>query len=104
MKKPLIIHPFLFATFPVLSLFAHNYWEIYYDGVVSEALLPITCCLIIIGLMLLGFGKVLKNYKKAGIILSVFTILFFSYGHFYGVMKDFRIILGEVIIGHNKIF
>jgi len=53
--------------------------------------------------MLLGLGKVLKNYKKAGIILSIFTILFFSYGHFFSVMTDLRIVLADGAIGPNKI-
>jgi len=59
--------------------------------------------LIIISLLLSGLGKVLKNYKKAGIIISIFTVLFFSYGHFYRAMKGLEITLGEVIIGPNKI-
>ncbi len=97
MRKPLVIHPFLFAIFPILSLFAHNFWEMsYMSSVTSEVLLPVACMLAVIGLMLLGLGKVLRNYKKAGVILSIFTLLFFTYGHI-------KVVFDGTVIGRHKV-
>lgn len=77
LKKLLVIHPFLFAVFPVLFIFAHNIDEV----PPTDLLLPIS--VISIGTLVLFFSLrlIIKNYNKIGIITSCFLILFFSYGH-----------------------
>ncbi|MFA5239205.1 MAG: sulfatase-like hydrolase/transferase [Phycisphaerae bacterium] len=77
-KKTAVIHPFLLAVYPVLFLYSHNPGEVAF----RETFAPIA---IILGLTLpvwgiLGFA--LKNWKKSGIIVSLFLVLFFSYGNF----------------------
>jgi len=77
LKKLSVIHPFLFALFPILFLFAHNIWEVS----AGDLLLPIL--VVIAGTLILFFSLrlITKSYIKAGIITSLFWVLFFSYGH-----------------------
>ncbi|MCH7883537.1 sulfatase-like hydrolase/transferase [Patescibacteria group bacterium] len=80
MKKPLILHPFLFAIFPILFLFVHNRgWITDY----SEIILPLAAVLGATVLLFFLLTIILKDSKKAGIIVSLFVILFFFYGHLY---------------------
>lgn len=97
MKKAIIIHPFLFALFPVLFLYSYNISQL----PLSEILLP--------SAVVLGFTSIAvpllwlmlkKDIKKAGIITTVFLILFFSYGRIYAVIKSWQI--GTVIIGRHR--
>ncbi len=84
MKKPLIVHPFLFAISPVLFLFSHNLGQVQY----SDILMPLV---IVTGfaLILLWFsGVIIKDRMKAGIIVSIFLMLVFSYGHVLSLMKS----------------
>jgi hypothetical protein len=39
---------------------------------------------------------ILKDSKKAALIVSIGLVLFFTYGHFYNILKGFTI-LDEVI-------
>lgn len=82
MKKLLVIHPFLFAVFPILFLFAHNVGQVSF----SEILVPTAIVLGFTLLLLLLSGLILKNNKKAGIVVSLFLVLFFSYGHVFNVI------------------
>ncbi|QQG42912.1 MAG: sulfatase-like hydrolase/transferase [Candidatus Giovannonibacteria bacterium] len=74
------IHQFLFAIFPVLSLFFHNRDEVSY----YEAVLPFFASAAGALLFFLFLSFVIKNYKKAGIITSLFILFFFSFGAAYG--------------------
>ncbi len=77
MKKLPVIHPFLFALFAVLFLFAHNIYEVY----ATELLLPIAVVTVGTSILFFSLRLVTKSYIKTGIITSCFLILFFSYGH-----------------------
>ncbi|GAI10858.1 unnamed protein product, partial [marine sediment metagenome] len=77
MKKLLVIHPFLFAIFPILFLFAYNIDEVPATDLLLPILVVITGTLILFFLLRL----ITKNYNKSGIITAYLLILFFSYGH-----------------------
>jgi len=80
MKKVFVIHPFLFAIFPILFLFVHNRgWFTNYKDVAILIVISVIITSTIFFLLLF----VVKNSRKAGIITSLFTLLFFSYGHIY---------------------
>ncbi len=83
MRKPLVIHPFLFAIFPILFLFSHNIEQVYF----SETLLPSSITLGVTILLVLSLGLIFRDKKKAGIIVSIFLILFFSYGHVHDLIN-----------------
>jgi len=71
------IFPFLFATFPVLFLFAHNIGEV----PAISLLLPILA-VISITLTLLALARLtIKNPSKAAIIVSFTMFWIFAYGY-----------------------
>ncbi len=84
MKKIFIIHPFLFAAFPVLALFAQNRNQILF----FKTLMPMAVVLGLTTLLLLLLRLILKDTKKAAIIVSMFLIFFFSYGHVFNIIQD----------------
>ncbi len=96
MKKTIIIHPFLFAVFPILFLISHNISQMSF----SEALMPTAIVLGFTLLLLLSSGLIFKDNKKTGIIVSIFLILFFSYGHIFNVIEGREI--GSFTIGRNR--
>ena len=77
MKQFLVFHPFLFAIFPILFLFAYNIDEI----PATDLLLPMLIVIIGTLILLLSLRLITKNYNKIAIIASSFLILFFSYGY-----------------------
>jgi len=97
MKKTLIIHPFLFAIFPVLFLYSYNIEELPF----SETFLPSA---IVLGFTIIAVSLLWlilkKDSKKAGIITSFFLVLFFSYGRVYELIKGCQ--LGTFIIGRHR--
>jgi hypothetical protein len=86
-KKALVIHPFLFAIFPVLFLFAHNI-HIFH---VSQILGPVatTACLALLPWSVLSV--VLRDKKRAGLVVSLFFLLFFSYSICYVQIRAFMV-------------
>ena len=77
MKQFLIIHPFLFAIFPVLFLFAYNIDEV----PATDLILPLLATIIGTLIFFLLLRLIIKNSNKAAIVTSILLILFFSYGH-----------------------
>ncbi|MCA9401566.1 MAG: sulfatase-like hydrolase/transferase, partial [Candidatus Omnitrophica bacterium] len=77
MKKIPVIHPFLFAVYPILFLFNFNKAQVPYH----EMAAPIIISLLMTGFALGFFTAILKNIQKAALITTGFLFLFFSYGH-----------------------
>jgi len=77
-KKSLILHPFLFAIFPVIFTYSHN---VNYLSI-SEIIIPLGIFLGITTVLWLIISFPL-NRKKSGFIVSLALILFFTYGHLY---------------------
>ena len=96
MKKSFVFHPFLFALFHVLFLYAHNVIEVTF----SEILLPSVIMLGSTFLLVFLIGSIIKDSNKVGIIISAFIILFFSYGRIYDVFMDRYI--GSFEIGRHR--
>ena len=82
MKKPIILHPFLFAILPILLLYTQNMDEIY----ISEVRLPIIIALISSFLLWLVLALVLRDRIRAGLLTSCFCLWFLSYGHLASAM------------------
>lgn len=91
MRKPfgqIIVHPVLFAAFPVLSLFAHNFWEALHGGILYEAVELIVVAVSCTGIVWLVSGWLMRSWIKAAISSSGFVLLFFSYGHFFRAVNS----------------
>ena len=84
MEIPKIFHPLLFSFFPTFYVYSQNIHVL----IPTELLLPL---LVISGGTIVGFiilEKILKNKIKVALILTLFLILFFSYGHIYNILND----------------
>jgi len=77
------IHCFLFAVYPILFLFSYNIGQVAF----SQILLPITLSLVFTGIIYLSLLFVLKDGDKTGLIVTIFLILFFFYGHILQQME-----------------
>ncbi|TKJ28064.1 MAG: hypothetical protein CEE40_12555 [Chloroflexi bacterium B3_Chlor] len=83
MTKSLVIHPFLFAVFPILFLFAYNIDQ--FPAAVT--LLPMAVAVGVAAVFWLGLSFVLKDKRKAGFIVSLLFLLFFSYENLFEATK-----------------
>jgi hypothetical protein len=72
-----IIHPFVSAIFPVLSLYVYNMGK----GHFREAIAIAIGVSAFAALLWLFVGLFVKDRRKAAVIVSSFFILSFSYGH-----------------------
>ncbi len=77
-------HPFLFAIFPVLSLFEHNIEEV----AIGVAIRPFWISLIGMLLIFLFALVLLKSWDKAALVTSFLLVMFFSYGHVYNAIRS----------------
>lgn len=84
-KKSMVIHPFLFAIFPVLFLYSRNIGEVF----VKWTLVPAGITLVSTVLLWLVLVFLCKEKNRAGLLLSLFLAYFFSYGHFVGTLRNF---------------
>jgi len=78
------IHPFLFAIFPIILLYSQNIHLL----PIEEIIIPI---LLVVGLSTISWiilNYFLKNTLKAGLIVSLFLVTFFSYGHVYNILNE----------------
>jgi Sulfatase len=78
----LVIHPFLFALFPILFVYSQNLEQLSLPQIWTSVLVLLGFAL---GFFLL-LALILRNVMKAGIMLSLLLILFFSYGYFYRLL------------------
>ena len=72
MKKTLVIHPFLFAIYPILFIFANNLG--YHP--LSVVVVPITIAICFTSLSWYLLNILLKKKEKAGLVVSLFLVLF----------------------------
>lgn len=87
MRKLLNIHPILFAIFPILFLFSHNIEQVSTNQIV----IPIVVTILFTLVCWILLSLFIKNKQKAELIISVFLLWFFSYGHFFKGIIGFSI-------------
>ncbi|MGD2092312.1 MAG: sulfatase-like hydrolase/transferase [Candidatus Aminicenantes bacterium] len=87
-KKTIIMHPFLFAIYPILFLYAHNIKEAY----ISQIIFPLLFSIVFASLLWGGLFLAIKDKVKSAVISTIFIFLFFLYGHTFDQLK----ILGYV--------
>lgn len=95
-KTPRIVHPLFFALFPLWSLYANNVAEI---PLVSLARPTIVLLSGVLLLWLLMWG-IIRDNKRAALIVTALVFLFFSYGHVLETMRDAHGLAGQ--IGRNR--
>jgi hypothetical protein len=96
-KKPLALHPFIFAIFPVLSLLAYNIEETRLATALRPLLLSLAGAVLVFGILRL----VTRDNQRAALITILLLALFFSYGHFYNTLESGSILGG--MLGRHRI-
>ncbi|HJS30008.1 MAG TPA: hypothetical protein VJ768_10325, partial [Anaerolineales bacterium] len=94
-----ILHPFLIAAFPVVAFLSQNQDQIK-PGSGLRALLA---CILFAAILLVGYRFALRSWQKSAILTSLSLILFFSYGHIYGLLKETEF-SGNLIGRHRILF
>jgi hypothetical protein len=77
MKRIFVFHPFGFALFPLLLIYAHNAGEV----PPSELVVPLLIILGFVAAALLLLRTFIADVGKRSLTLSIFLLLLFSYGH-----------------------
>ncbi len=90
-----ILHPFLFAAYPVVALLAYNIQQ---TGPMY-ALRPLGLVLLLSAVVLGGFRLILREWQRAGLAASLTMLLFFTYGHVYTLLRS--LFLGDSVVRHR---
>lgn len=96
MKRSVPFHPFIFAVFPIVSLFSRNAAELWFSDVWMALVLAIGGTLILLAIACL----LLRDIRKAGFIVSGLWILFYSYGHTYGAIEGVHV--AGLLLGRHR--
>lgn len=86
MKRPFALHPFLVALFPILFLYSHNIEQLPFSETVLPLVMSLGSAVLLVSVVVL----LIRSGQKAGIIVSIFLILFFSYGHIYEIVQSWE--------------
>ena len=78
-KRTLVVHPFFFAIFPILALYAYNIRSL--PVAPREVAGPLAASLGCAAVLFFAFRVVLKNPAKAGLLVSILFLWFLSFGH-----------------------
>jgi hypothetical protein len=73
------VHPFLFALFPILALYAHNIRSIPVPA--KELLGPLAASLASAIALYLALRAALGDARRSGLLVSLLIVWFFSFGH-----------------------
>jgi hypothetical protein len=87
-----VIHPFIFAIFPVFFLFTFNLNQLSFQDIIF----PLIVTLSITFLLWILLSFIIKNKIKSAIIISIGLILFFTYGHIHNIISDSDFIQSEI--------
>ncbi|HUW96606.1 MAG TPA: sulfatase-like hydrolase/transferase [Anaerolineae bacterium] len=99
LKKTVPLHPFLFATYPVLFLYAQNV-----DFTpLTDVLTPLAIVAAFVAILLLVLFAMLRDGARAGLLVSLFALLFFSYGRIVDLLEAFEVPMGGFIIGPHAL-
>ncbi len=82
MKRPPVLHPFLFALFPILALYAHNIRSI--PVPLKEAAGPLALSLAAAAVLFLALAAAFRSPAKAGLAVSIIVLWLLSFGHLAG--------------------
>lgn len=93
--KTRVFYPFLFAIFPILSIYSSNMQEL----LPNVLLQPVIIILAFTTIIFLLAKLIFKVWSKASLVVSLIIGLVFSYGYVYLQIGGFAI--GDFIIGRN---
>ncbi|MDM7999085.1 MAG: hypothetical protein QUS33_03555 [Dehalococcoidia bacterium] len=82
-----VIHPLLFAMFPVVYLYSHNVDEVSATQITT----PLLCSVLGALALWVVLSLLLRSPLKAGVATTAFVILFFFYGRLYDLLLSWDI-------------
>jgi hypothetical protein len=91
-----LLHPFLFAVYPILALLAVNISEV--DA--SSGWRPLLFSVLAAGLLTIIFYAIFRDWKRAALVSTILLILFYAYGHVYILLKGVN--LGEFYLFRHR--
>ena len=95
-KNSKIFHPFLIAFFPIIAVYSVNIGLIQLEQFIFPTILIVGSAL----LFFLCLKYILKNGKKAALIVTLAFIIFFSFGHIYNMLN--QVSIGDTDLGSNR--
>jgi hypothetical protein len=96
MLKRTPVYVLLFAVYPSLALLSENIREVE----ASVVLRPAAASILLVTAAYLAFRLILRDTCRAALAATLFTVLFFSYGHVYQALEP-HAVLG-VSIGRHR--
>ena len=96
MRKQLILHPIFFALLPVESLLAANIASVSIPQTFRSTIVIIAGTMVLLVLL----NTILKDWNRSAFIVSIFLVLFFSYGHIYEQIEGAS--LAGITIGRHR--
>src|SRR5689334_20750997 len=94
--KLIPLYPFFFIAYPVVALLGFNINEVE-PSVLWRPLIVLLFGAII---LLIVMRLLLRDWDRAAVLLFIFILLFFTYGHIYLYLK--KIDLGGFILGRHR--
>jgi hypothetical protein len=89
-------HAVLISLFPILALAAYNIDQINIRVIYRPLLISLAASL----LLLFSMKMIFRDWQRAGLLTTLFLVLFFSYGHVYNIFHNTRI--EDVLIVRNR--
>jgi hypothetical protein len=80
------LHPLLFGAFPLLFLFRQNLWGL----TPADVAIPLAATLGSLAVIQLVVGTITRRPRKVAVVVALLALLFFSYGHVWGLLADGR--------------
>ena len=96
LTKFTVIHPFIFAIFPIIHLYSINFFDISINEIAPSILISV----LITGILFILLKLILKDWIKSGLIISLLLFFTFTYGHFYNLLNIE--LLGDLEIGRHR--
>ena len=95
-KNTRVLHPVLFAIFPIAFLFSINLHTL----VLEDILVPLSLVIAVSILLWILLRYIFKSTEKSGLLVSVYLTLFFTYGHIFFFIDGTEI--GGFEIGRHR--
>ena len=97
-RRPLPLHPLLFAAFPVLNLWLQNIEE---DVAFGDIMWPLAISVGVAAALTVIFTPLLRSARKAGMAATALVFLFYLYGAVFRPIEGWTI--GGVTIGRREV-
>jgi hypothetical protein len=89
-------HIIFISLFPILAFYAHNLTEIQFSASFRLIFIILVAMFVLLGFVWL----LLRDIRKTGYVVSLFMLLFLSYGHVYGFLKEVTVF--GYLIGRHR--